>query len=118
MKCFDPSITRNISLEGREYQVNDNYYLKEFTDWDPRIRDWLADQENLALQAEQLHVIDFLRALYTRNRRHPVIRMITTEMQHQFGPEKGTITYFHRLFPGGIHQAFLLAGLPMQDSCC
>jgi len=47
-----------------------------------------------------------------------VIRKITEELAKQFGQEKGTIKYFHALFLGGIHQAFLIAGLPMQDSCC
>jgi TusE/DsrC/DsvC family sulfur relay protein len=118
MKCYDPSITRKISLEGKDYLVNDRYYLKEFSAWDKRIRDWLAAQENLHLGPEQLHVIEILRAAFEKNRRHPVIRTITTELQDRFGTDKGSVKYFHRLFPGGIHQAFLLAGLPMQDSCC
>jgi sulfur relay (sulfurtransferase) DsrC/TusE family protein len=44
--------------------------------------------------------------------------MVTTELNNQLGAEKGSVRYFHTLFPGGIHQAFLIAGLPMMDSCC
>ena len=118
MQCFDPAITREIDIDGTTYLANDKYYLKEFSDWNPRIRDWLAEREDIVLGPEQLHVIEFLRATFAGNRRHPVLRMVTTELAQQFGTEKGSVKFFHTLFPGGIHQAFLLAGLPMQDSCC
>ena len=77
-----------------------------------------AEKANLELHREHLAVIEFLRESYRRDKRHPVIRMVTSNLAHSFAKEKGTVKYFHTLFPGGIHQAFLVAGLPMQDSCC
>lgn len=118
MKCVDPSVTKTVTLNGKDYMLNDRNYLRRFHEWDEDIRDWLAAFEKLELQAEHLHVIEFLRGLFAERKKHPVVRMVTTEMAEQFGAEHGTLKYFHTLFPGGLHQAFLLAGLPMQDSCC
>lgn len=118
MKCFDPSIDKWISLGGQQYLLNERNYLKDFTGWDEQIRDWLATEEQIVLGPEHLGAIAFLRASFEEHRKHPMIRMVTAEIARLFGAGKGTIQYFHRLFPGGIHQAFLIAGLPMQDSCC
>ena len=118
MKCFDPKISRTISLDSKEYLLNDKFYLKNFTAWDANIRDWLASQEKLELGEEHHYVIIFLRNYFTKAKVHPVVRTITFELKKQFGADKGTVKYFHALFPGGIHQAFLISGLPMVDSCC
>ena len=118
MKCVDPCVIRSVTLESKTYLVNDKNYLKNFHDWDERIRDWLASAEQIDLSPEHIHIIELLRKLYFHNSKHPVLRMITADMTARFGAEKGTVKYFHSLFPGGIHQAFLVAGLPMQDSCC
>lgn len=57
-------------------------------------------------------------SFYEENKVHPVIRMITGALAKSLGSEKGTIKYFHNLFPVGIHQAFRIAGLPVKHSCC
>lgn len=118
MQCFNPEVQREITISSQKYVVNDKYYLVEFSDWDEAILDWLADRENVILTPEHMHVIGYLREMFETSKRHPVIRMITAELGRQFGTEKGTVKYFHSLFPGGIHQSFLIAGIPMQDSCC
>jgi TusE/DsrC/DsvC family sulfur relay protein len=118
MKCFNPDVTREVNLGSKKYIVNDKYYLKNFSDWNEQIRDWQAERERIILLSEHIVVIDFIRKAFEQYKRHTVVRMITAEMSDQFGIEKGTVKHFHNLFPGGIHQAFLIAGLPMQDSCC
>lgn len=118
MKCVDPCIIRQVTLGTKTYLLNDKNYLKNFTDWDEEIRDWLASAEKIELSPEHIHVVNLLRKLFAQTPKHPVLRMITTDLAGRFGAEKGTVKYFHQLFPGGIHQAFLVAGLPMQDSCC
>ncbi len=118
MKCVDPCVTKTVTLNGKTYLLNDKNYLRQFTEWDEHIRDWLAAAEKLELQEQHLHVLDFLRGLFAERKKHPVVRMVTTEMSARFGAENGTLKRFHTLFPGGLHQAFLIAGLPMQDSCC
>lgn len=118
MKCFNPEITREIIISSYKYIVNDRYYLVDFSTWDEDIRDWLANKEGLVIGNENLHVINHLRDLYSQNKRHPALRAVTFELSKKFGVPKGTTKYFHTLFPKGIHQAYLVAGLPMQDSCC
>ncbi len=118
MDCFDPAVSEVLQLGAKKYLLNQRNYLKNFAEWDEPVRDWLALREGIVLTAEHLHTIGFLRDYFASNKAHPVIRNITEELGKQFGQEKGTIKYFHALFPGGIHQAFLIAGLPMQDSCC
>ena len=118
MKCFDPKISRTISIDSKDYLLNDKFYMKDFFTWDSSIRDWLASQEKLELGEEHHYVIKFLRDNFTETKVHPVVRTITFELKKQFGSDKSTVKYFHSLFPGGIHQAFLIAGLPMMDSCC
>jgi len=118
MKCFDPAVTRTITLESKTYTLGDKYFLKNFSDWDEKIQNWLAQKEDIKLNPEHYIVIDFIRKCYSNNNRHPAVRMLTTKLNKQFGPKKGTVKYFHKLFPGGIHQALMIAGLPMMDSCC
>jgi len=118
MKCFDPTISRTITLKSKKYLLNDRFYLKDFSTWDKDIRDWLISQEKLELGQEHHFIISFLREKFSHANVAPGVRAITAELQTQFGKEKGSVRYFHTLFPGGIHQAYLIAGLPMMDSCC
>ena len=118
MKCFNPGIQREIKISSHKYVVNDKYYLVAFSAWNEEIRDWLASKEELRLGNEHMHTINQLRTMYAQNKRHPTLRAVTSELSKQFGATKGTTKYFHTLFPKGIHQAYLVAGIPMQDSCC
>ncbi len=118
MKCFDPKISRTVSIDSKDYLLNDKFYLKDFSAWDENIRNWLASQEKIEMRAEHHYIFDYLREYFTKTKTHPVVRTVVFELNKQFGAEKATVKYFHILFPGGIHQAFLIAGLPMVDSCC
>lgn len=118
MECFDPKIGRTITIEDKEYHTNDKYYLKNYLDWDFQVRDWLVSKENLKLGPEHNCAIEFIRSDFERTKVHPVVRAVTAELKKQFGDEKCSVKYFHKLFPLGIHQAFLIAGLPMQEPCC
>ncbi len=118
MEYFDPNIDRIILLDSKKYLLNDKFFVRDFSDWDEKLRDWLASQFKLELGEEHYYVIKILRDYYSEMRIHPVVRTVIFELQKQFGQTKWNIKYFHGLFPGGIHQAYLIAGLPMQDSCC
>lgn len=118
MECFNPEISREIEISSKKYLLNDRYYLLDFHCWDEEVRKWLANKEGIALSSEHLHAINHLRDNFEQTKRHPVIRVVTSELARKFGSKKGTTKYFHTLFPKGIHQAYLIAGIPMQDSCC
>jgi TusE/DsrC/DsvC family sulfur relay protein len=118
MQCFDPKCERIIEIGEKKYLTNDKYYLRNFLDWDEDVRDWLASKENVTLEAEHICAIECIRKDFDRTKVHPVVRAVTAELKKQFGTEKSSVKYFHSLFPLGIHQAFLIAGLPMQEPCC
>lgn len=118
MKCFDPTVTRKVKIGEKTYVTNDKYYLIDYLDWDEQFRDWCASKENIKLTAEHHQILQFIRESFACRKVQPVVRTVTAELKQQFGAEKGSVQYFHVLFPLGIHQAYLLAGLPMLDSCC
>jgi tRNA 2-thiouridine synthesizing protein E len=112
------SQTEFLELNGKRYELNCKGFLVDMSSWDEQLRDRFAEQEKITLTDEHHMVIDFLRSYFEENNEHPVIRMITADMVEKLGREKGTPKYFHKLFPAGIHQAYLIAGLPMKQSCC
>ena len=88
MKCFDPNITRTVSLESKKYLLNDRFYLVEIADWNEEIRDWLATKEEIVLMPEHFFIIDFIRKDFLNKKVHPVVRAVTVEMKKQFGVKK------------------------------
>ncbi len=107
-----------IELHGKKYALDQNGYLTEMSQWDSQIMDWFADQANIAITDEHYKVMEYLREYYEIHKKHPGMRVLFAALPEIFGREKGTLTYFHELFPGGCNQAYKIAGLPVQHSCC
>jgi TusE/DsrC/DsvC family sulfur relay protein len=96
-------MTDRILLGDTMYWLDFRGHLKTFSMWSPELMDWFAQQEE---------IVNFLRMLFSKRQVHPVVRIVTAYMVDCFGRDKGTIRYFHSLFPKGIHQAYRIAGLP------
>ncbi|MGW8195633.1 MAG: TusE/DsrC/DsvC family sulfur relay protein [Desulforhopalus sp.] len=111
------TISHYLELNGKRYLLSDSNHLLDLTSWDQDIRDYIADKVDLDLSQDHLRVIDLIRDSYKTRKKHPYVRVISADMAKVFGPEKGTIRYFYNLFPKGVHQAFQVAGLPMQGFC-
>jgi len=111
------TISHYMELNGKRYLLSDNNHLLDLTSWDDQIRDHIAEELNLQLSEDHITVINLIRESYKNRRKHPFVRVVTADMAKKMGPEKGTIRYFYNLFPKGIHQAFQVAGLPMQGFC-
>lgn len=111
------TISHYMELNGKRYLLSDNNHLLDLTSWDYQIRDYMAEQLNLKLSDDHITVIELIRKSYEQRNKHPFVRVVTADMAKEMGAEKGTIRYFYNLFPKGIHQAFQLAGLPMQGFC-
>ncbi len=111
------NINRYLQLNGKRYLLSDNNHLLDLNSWDDQIRDYIADKLNIKLSEDHLTVIQLIRDSYATRKKHPFVRVVTADMARKMGPDKGTIRYFYDLFPKGIHQAFQLAGLPMQGFC-
>ncbi len=111
------NLTRMVEVNGKRYLVTDQNQLTDLNTWDSDIRDWLAAEAQISLSEEHASVLDFIRATYQRRHQHPLVRVITAHIGEKFGPEKGNLRYFYRLFPKGIQQAVTIAGLPLQGLC-
>lgn len=110
--------TSFFELNGKQYEINNKGFLIDISSWDEQLRDRFAEEEKITLTNDHYIVIDFLRSYFEENNEHPVVRIIIAAMVEKLGQEKGTIKYFHVLFPAGIHQTYRIAGLPMKQSCC
>lgn len=104
-------------IEGKRYLLSDQHHLLNLDSWDDKIRDYIAKKVSLTLKEDHVKVIDIIRKSYHVRKKHPFVRVVTADMHKEMGPEKGTMRYFYSLFPKGIHQAFQVAGLPMQGFC-
>ncbi|SDO62491.1 TusE/DsrC/DsvC family sulfur relay protein [Desulforhopalus singaporensis] len=111
------TISHYLHINGKKYLISENYQLLDLNAWDHKVRDYIAQKLDLALTNDHKRVIELIRKSYTERKRHPYVRVVTADMAKDMGPEKGTMKYFYNLFPRGIHQAFQIAGLPMQGFC-
>jgi tRNA 2-thiouridine synthesizing protein E len=111
------TISHYMELNGKKYLLSDNNHLLDLATWDHQIRDYIADKININLTDDHIRVIQLIRDSYEKRRKHPFVRVVTADMAKDMGIDKGTMRYFYDLFPKGIHQAFQVAGLPMQGFC-
>lgn len=111
------TISRYKELHGKRYLISDQNYLLDLHSWDHNVRDYIAQKTQISLSEDHIKVIELIRESYKSRKKHPFVRVVTADMAKEMGLEKGTMRYFYDLFPKGIHQAFQLAGLPMQGFC-
>ena len=111
------TLSHYMELNGKRYLLSNDDHLLDLSSWDHQIRDYMAKKLNINLTEDHIKVINLIRASYKRRKKHPFVRVVTADMAEEMGEEKGTMRYFYNLFPKGIHQAFQLAGLPMQGFC-
>jgi tRNA 2-thiouridine synthesizing protein E len=111
------TLSHYLELNGKRYLLSNNNQLLDLASWDDQIRDYIAEGLNIKLSDDHITVIELIRESYKTRRKHPFVRVVTADMARKMGEDKGTIRYFYNLFPKGIHQAFQVAGLPMQGFC-
>ncbi len=111
------TLSHYLELNGKRYLLSDNNQLLDLASWDENIRDYIAGELDIKLSEDHKRVIELIRESYKTRRKHPFVRVVTADMAKKMGEEKGTMRYFYNLFPKGIHQAFQVAGLPMQGFC-
>ena len=111
------TLSHYLELNGKRYLLSDNNQLLDLASWDENIRDYIAGELDIQLSDDHKKVIELIRESYKTRRKHPFVRVVTADMAKKMGEEKGTMRYFYNLFPKGIHQAFQVAGLPMQGFC-
>jgi len=111
------TISRYKELHGKRYLISEQNHLLDLNSWDHHVRDYIARKIQIHLSEDHIKVIELIRKSYETRKKHPFVRIVTADMAKEMGEEKGTMRYFYNLFPKGIHQAFQIAGLPLQGFC-
>lgn len=107
----------NVELNGKEYAMTNNNQLLDIDAWDGDILNWMAQKADISLQEEHHTALEYIRETYKSRQRHPVVRLVAAHIAEKHGDEKGTPQYFYNLFPQGVHQASVLAGVPVKELC-
>ncbi len=101
-----------ITLAGKQFEVDEDGFIQDPTQWDEAIARALADQEGIAqLTDEHWKIINYLRNYYLQFGVAPMIRKLCKETGFQ-------LKYIYQLFPTGPAKgACKLAGLPKPTGC-
>jgi len=107
----------NVEVNGKQYSLTQEDHLLDMDAWDTDILNWLAKKAGISLQKEHIAALEYIRKTYKDRERHPVVRLVADHLARTFGPEKGTPRFFYTLFPKGVAQASILAGIPVKELC-
>jgi len=107
-----------IELNGKTFEVDEEGYLANLTEWEPGIADIMAKEDDCELTDSHWEVINFLREYYEEYQIAPAVRVLTKAIGKKLGKEKGNSKYLYELFPYGPgKQACKYAGLPKPTGC-
>ena len=92
-------------------------YLKNIKDWNIKIAEEIAKQENVNLSPEHWQIITFIRHFYFKFKMTPSMRMLIKSIEKKNHHKINSI-YLFILFPKGpAQQASKIAGIPKPNKC-
>lgn len=107
-----------IELNGKTYEVDEEGYLADLSQWDEDVAKEMARLDGADLDENHWEVINFLREYYDEYQIAPAVRVLTKAIGKKLGKEKGNSKYLYELFPyGPAKQACKYAGLPKPTGC-
>ncbi len=107
-----------LEVDGRVLETDPEGYLESLEDWNERVAEVMASNDDIQLEANHWEVIHFLRAYYAEYQVAPAIRILVKAMAKKLGRDKGNTRYLYQLFPAGpAKQACRYAGLPKPTGC-
>lgn len=107
-----------LEVDGKNYEVDEEGYLQDWTQWNENIAKRMAKDDGLDLSDSHWEVIRFLREYFEKYQIAPMIKILTKEIGKTMGPEKGNTKYLYELYPAGpAKQACRYAGLPKPTGC-
>jgi tRNA 2-thiouridine synthesizing protein E len=108
----------SIEVNGKQFEVDEEGYLANLSEWEPAIGEAMAAAEDQPLTPEHWDIINFLREYYEEYQIAPAVRVLTKAVGKRLGKEKGNSKYLYELFPYGPgKQACKYAGLPKPTGC-
>jgi tRNA 2-thiouridine synthesizing protein E len=101
-----------ITLAGKQFDVDEDGFIQDPTQWDEEVARGLAETEGIKeLTEEHWKLIRYLRSYYLEFGTAPMIRKVTKETGFP-------LKHIYELFPTGPAKgACKLAGLPKPTGC-
>ncbi len=93
--------TRSLQVDGTDVLTDSEGYLVNPGDWSESFARVQAQSEGLELTAEHWEVIRYLRDYFSRQGTQATVRDMIRYFRTDWGLEKGSNRYLHRLFPRG-----------------
>ena len=104
---------KSVMVGDKEIKTDSEGYIVNLDDWSEDFMTVQAQVEGLDLTDEHRQVILFLRDYYQLHNVQCEVRKMVKHFKSEWGVEKGSSTYLHRIFPRGgpQKQGNRLAGL-------
>ena len=98
--------------------MSEKSYLDKLSPWNADTANLLAAEENLALSAEHLEVLEVARQFFDQYGFSPSMRPLCKTVATELSMEKGRSIYLLQLFPGSPAKLVAkFAGLPKPKNC-
>jgi tRNA 2-thiouridine synthesizing protein E len=93
-------------------------FLKNLSDWTPKLAEEIAAGEALVLEESHWEIINLIREYYTEFDSSPAMRPLVKYTALKLGVDKGKSMYLLSLFPNSPAKlCSKIAGLPKPDNC-
>jgi tRNA 2-thiouridine synthesizing protein E len=87
-------------------------FLLDVNDWRDDLITPLADEMDIDMTEEHLHIVRYIRSYYEQNKTVPEARTLLKHLKQHWGKDRATRRYLYRLFPHGYgQQACKIAGM-------
>lgn len=105
--------TKELNVNGQTVLTDSEGYIVNLDQWSEDFTHAQAEAEGLNLTDEHWEVVNFLRNYYQEHGVQCEVRKMVKHFKTAWGPERGSSTYLHRIFPRGgpQKQGNRLAGL-------
>lgn len=97
-------------IAGRAIEVNEEGYLKDFSQWNPEIANEIAKEANLTLTPRHMEVLNYLQDQHKQEAPLSIRKVGKSGVVD--------IKEFYELFPNGpLKTSTKVAGIPKPASC-
>lgn len=105
--------TKELKINGEIILTDSEGYIVDLEKWSEAFVTAQAEAEGLTLTDEHWQVVNFLRDYFYEYSVQCEVRKMVKHFKNIWGPERGSSTYLHRIFPRGgpQKQGNRLAGL-------
>ena len=107
-----------IHCANKTIELDKEGFLKNLVDWEPKVAETLANNEEIALTEAHWEILWLLRGFYEQYQLSPAMRPLIKYIGQELGADKARSIYLMQLFPGSPAKlASKIAGLPKPDNC-